>query len=136
MKSLILAACAGTLLATGVQAAEADRYQMEKSGEGYVRLDRLTGEMSICTEQAGQLVCRLAADERKAYGDGIEALTNRVDALESRLAALEARPPATNELPSEEEFDKALGFMERFFKRFMEIVRGLEGGDDGIPRKT
>ena len=49
----------------GSIAAETERYRMEKSTTGYVRIDTETGEMSICEERTGQLVCKVAADERR-----------------------------------------------------------------------
>ena len=60
-------------------ADETDRYRLEKSDNGYVRMDTQTGEMSICEERSGQLVCKLAADERAAFEDEIDRLQARGD---------------------------------------------------------
>jgi hypothetical protein len=38
-------------------------------------------------------------------------------------------------MPSEEEFDKTLSMMERFMRRFMGVVKELEG-DEAKPQKT
>lgn len=105
-------------------AQDAERYTMEKSATGFVRMDRKTGEMSICDERLGQLVCKVAADERKAFNDEIERLQTRLTDLEARVAALESRP--SDALPSKESFEKSLGYMEKFFRRFMDIVKDLE----------
>lgn len=116
---------AGMVLAATVagQAQEAGRYQMEKTPEGYVRLDTKTGEMAICNEQAGQLVCKLAAEERRAFEDELASLSERVKKLEDTLAANGTlSPPSREGLPSEEEFEKTMGYMERFFRRFMDII--------------
>ena len=107
-------------------AAEPDRYVMEKSANGFVRMDRVTGEMSVCTEQDGQLVCRMAADDRLA-------LESQLDALEKRVDALEGKP---GNLPTDEEFEKSLGYMEKFFQRFMDIVKGLEKDESSTQQKT
>ena len=92
-------------------------------------MDTQTGEMSICEERSGQLVCKLAADERSAFQDEIDRLqTHRVKALEERVAELEnslSRPNSKRRLPTEEEFDKTMGYMERFFRGFMDIVKDL-----------
>jgi hypothetical protein len=63
----------------------ANRFTLEKTGNGFVRMDTETGEMSICTEREGQLVCRLAADERRAFEETLSDLSDRVAALEQRL---------------------------------------------------
>lgn len=119
-------------LSPGARAQEdAQRYSLEKTADGYVRLDNRTGEMSICTERAGQLVCRMAADERTALENEIDRVSARLQDIEKRLAALEGgtTPAPSAQLPSEEDFEKTLTFMERFFRRFMGVIRDLEQED-------
>ncbi|WP_157018666.1 hypothetical protein [Mesorhizobium xinjiangense] len=133
-------------LAFGVATASAQdsgRYQLEKTNEGYVRMDTETGQMSICEERSGQLVCKLAADDRDALQDQIEALQDDVAAIDKRLSALEGETPATNDgLPTEEEFEKSMSYMERFFRRFMDIVKDFDGApekstpQEGTPERT
>ncbi|MEO3386321.1 hypothetical protein [Mesorhizobium sp. CAU 1741] len=106
-------------------AQEVERYRLERTDEGYVRIDTTTGRTSLCRERGGQLVCRLAVEEREAYDDGIAALQKRVEALEERITALEGESAAT-ELPDDQEFEQTLSYMERFFRRFMGIVKDLE----------
>lgn len=115
--------------AAGAANAEPDRYRLEKSGDDWVRLDSQTGEVSVCRQQSGQLVCRTAADERSAFQVEIDRLTGDVSALEKRVGALENSLTQRLErsLPSEEEFQKSLGYMERFLRGFMGIVRDMEG---------
>lgn len=119
---------AGTMLAGAAAAAETERYRLEKSEAGYVRMDTETGEMSICEERSGQLVCRAAADERSALQNDADPLEARVKALENRVEALENSLAARLEesLPSEEDFDRAMGYMERFFRGFLGIVREFD----------
>ena len=102
-------------------------------------MDTKTGEMSICEEKWGELVCKMAADERTAVQDEIERLqadlkvfeerVATVKALEDRVAKLENSLTAKIErtLPTEEEFNKTMSYMERFFRGFIGIVRDLEG---------
>ena len=120
-------------------AADTDNFRLEKSQNGYVRMDTRTGEMSICEEKWGELVCRVAADERTAIQDEIERLQAQLDSLDARLAQiatlenrvtqLENSPTARIEraLPTEEDFNKTMSYMERFFRGFMGIVKDLEG---------
>lgn len=121
--------------------AQQDRYALEKSGDGYVRMDKRTGEMSICKESGGQLVCRMAADDRRAFEDEVDLLRGRVERLEERLTALEKAPAVPDAaLPSESEFERTLGYMERFFRRFMDIVKDFErdfsGEKEPEPQRT
>ena len=106
-------------------AAQEERYRLERTDNGYVRLDTQTGDMSICEERTGQLVCRAAAEERAAFHNEIDRLNDAVATLEKRVSALEKSPPSTG-LPSEEEFDRTMSYMERFFRGFMDIVRDNE----------
>jgi hypothetical protein len=66
----------------------------------------------------------------------VKALDERVAKLENSLSArLESK------LPSEEDFNKTMGYMERFVRGFMGIVKDMdkESGGDGAklnPQKT
>lgn len=124
-------------LTLGVQAQESERYRLEKTEQGYVRMDTQTGEMSICEERTGQLVCRVAADERSAFQDEVDRLNTSVRALEERVTTLE-KAPVLPGLPTDEEFDKTIGYMERFFRGFMDIVKDFEKDEQGpiTPQKT
>ena len=123
-------------LASTASGEEADRYRLERTETGYVRMDTATGEMSICEEKSNQLVCRTATEERAAFQDEIDRLQAKLDQVEARVAALEARPAIPEVLlPSDEEFDKTMDLMEKFFHRFMGIVKDLENPEAG-PQKT
>ena len=136
MQRLIASFLLLCLLAFPALAEDTVRYALEKTADGYVRMDKQSGEMSVCKETDGQLVCRLAADERSAYENSTAALAKRLDALEQKVAALEGGGvKSLNALPSEEEFDKTLTMMERFFRRFMGVVKEFDGQDGG-PQKT
>ncbi|MBD9621817.1 hypothetical protein IB279_02540 [Ensifer sp. ENS06] len=127
----------GLALAGGASAQDPSpgRYSMQKSDTGIARLDTQTGEVSLCQEKDGQLVCRMAADERAAFERELDLLTKRVDALEKAAKAGES--VAKQDLPAEEEIDRAMGIMERMMRRFMDIVKDLEGSDPAQePQKT
>lgn len=119
---------------------EAERYRLEKTETGYVRMNTATGEMSICEERDGQLVCKLVTEERTAYKDEIDRLQTQLAGLEERVAKLEARPAIPEALlPSEEEFDKSMDMMEKFFRRFMGIAKDFENNKsdpEAQPQKT
>ncbi|MGQ3212298.1 MAG: hypothetical protein ACT6U0_00745 [Shinella sp.] len=130
-----------TFLAGSAQAEGEGRYRMDKTEGGFVRLDTATGEVSLCRERDGQIVCRMAADERAAFEKELDLLTKRVEALEKGGAtALTDAKPA---LPTDEEIDRTMSIMEKMMQRFMGIVKNLEDGEeetvpgkDTIPQKT
>ncbi len=127
------------LALTAVAGAEEERYQLERTDNGYVRLNTATGEMSICEERSGQLVCKAAAEERAAFQDEIDRLQGKLDAVEARVAKLEGRAIPEALLPSDEEVDKSLDIMEKFFRRFMGVVQEFDKDKDGPqaqPQKT
>ncbi|PHP65509.1 hypothetical protein CSC94_19105 [Zhengella mangrovi] len=131
-------AAAGLALAIGAAApasAQEMRFDLQRDGDRYVRLDRQTGAISVCRDEEGGLVCRMSADERQAWDTEVADLRTRVEALEKRLADLEGRPAATGNdgLPSDEEFEKTLGFMEKFMRRFMGIAKDLEKENGRTP---
>ena len=106
-------------------AQDVERYRLERTEDGYVRLDTVTGKMSICVEQGGQLVCKASVEERAAYESQYDELSARIAALEARIGAIEAGG-AAGALPSDEEFEQTLGYMEKFLRRFMGIAQDLE----------
>jgi tetrahydromethanopterin S-methyltransferase subunit B len=124
---LVVPAVLVCMIAASAQAEDAGRYRLEKSADGYVRMDTQTGAMSKCQEQNGQLVCRMAADERTAFQDQVDDLQESVKALDARVARLENSLSARLEskLPSEEEFNRTMGYMERFVRGFMGIVKDM-----------
>jgi hypothetical protein len=138
--AILVSVCALAAIAGLASAEETDRYRLEKSDTGYVRMDTVTGEMSICEERSGQLVCKLAADERAAFQQDIDRLQAKLDAVEDRVAKLEARPSGPEALlPSDEQVDKGIDIMEKFFRSFMGIVKELDKDSakpDADPQRT
>ncbi len=109
------------------------RYTLERTENGFVRLDTRTGEMSICTEKTGQLVCRLAADERRAFEESLSDLSARVEELEKRLD-LVAPTEQDPGIPDEAELDRALNAMEKMMRRFFGMVEELEKEFEDKPK--
>lgn len=121
------------------QDAATDRYTLEKSESGFVRLDRQTGAVTLCTEADGTLTCRMAADERAAYDADLARLEKRVEALEKQIA--EGMAAKSGELPSDAEIDRSIGIMERFMRTFFGLVQEFQGQEqdrsgDPVPDRT
>ena len=88
--------------------------------------------MSICEERSGQLVCKLAADERAAFQDEIDRLQTELKALEERVAKLEDRVAGSNPrdrlLPTEEDFDKTMSYHGALLPQLHGHREGLRQG--------
>jgi hypothetical protein len=104
-----------------------DRFSFQPAeGGGWMRLDRTTGAVSYCSAKDELAVCRLGADERAA----LESEIARLRAENARLKTAQAPTQAPTILPSEGEFERALGFTERFLRRIMRLFKE-ESQDDG-----
>ena len=124
-KSVIIVTLLVAIITSFAAHAETGRFVMEETDEGYVRMDTQTGSISICTIENNQLVCKMAADERAALNQDLAKLEDRIIILEKRIE--NAMPVIEgNELPTEEEFERGLGYMEKFMRRFMGIARELD----------
>ena len=110
--------------AAGAQESDANRYTLEKSETGFVRLDRQTGAVTLCTEADGTLTCRMAADERAAYDEDLARLEKRVEALEKETGGRTSAPGG--DLPSDAEIDRSIGIMERFMRAFFNLVQEFQ----------
>ncbi|MEP7455742.1 hypothetical protein [Phyllobacterium sp. SB3] len=137
-----LLAAASVLIVPAI-AQETTNYSLEKTSDGYVRMNNKTGEMSICHEKLGQLACKVAAEERTLYEEDIADLKARVAKLEDTVAGIGKLPPLVRDnLPSDEDFEKGLSYMEKFMRRFMGLAKEFEGDNKdatpspSIPQKT
>ena len=113
------------------------RYAMQKTDTGIARLDTQTGEVSLCQEKDGDLVCRRAADERTAFELELDLLAKRIEILEKAVG--EGQTALKPRLPTKEEIDQTMSIMERMMRSFMGIVKDLERESDGtesVPQKT
>lgn len=136
MRMMVLTFAAIAASTPAVFAEDLTRYSLEKTPDGYVRMDKATGEMSICKEQGDQLVCRVAADDRMVIDDEMARLEKRLTVVEEKLGLLEKSGLTSEQgMPTDEEFEKTMGYMEKFFRRFMGVVKELNDEENG-PQKT
>ncbi|MGN6467429.1 MAG: hypothetical protein ACTHLP_18335 [Rhizobiaceae bacterium] len=118
---------AAMLAASSAHADQAGRYVFQKSGDGFARLDSETGQISLCKNTSDALSCRPATEEKPASQSEIDRLNQKVDRLEKQLADLEKRVVSPKDLlPSDEQVDRTLGIMERFFRRFIDIAKDFD----------
>lgn len=100
-------------------APDADRFSLQPVEGGFLRLDKETGAVSFCTAKDGVAACRLGAEERTA----LEAEIARLRQENARLKSTGLSQQKPSQLPSEQEFERAMSFTERFLRRIMRIFR-------------
>lgn len=139
-----LALCAGPALAQtssppvtipGGDATQNGRFSMSPTADGFLRLDTRSGAVSHCRMVDGNVQCRSGADERAALDAEIERLSKDNAELRRKLAAATDQAPTArlrNALPTDEEVNKAVGFMEQFMRRMMRVMRDEPAPKDGL----
>jgi hypothetical protein len=151
-RTRLLAPAVLVLLATLPASAQTrdapGRYTMQPIEGGFLRLDTQTGAVSTCRAGSGSLVlCQPAQEESQGLAKELAQL--RAENIELKaevkrlqdLAGVAPRPPVAEppgekfQLPSEEDVDNALDYVERMFKKFRDRLRSLEqdGKKPGTP---
>ena len=116
------------------------RFSMSPVEGGFLRLDKETGAVAMCSRKGGEWACDPVIDRSHASGDLAkieaenQALRDRIKRLEDGSATgpdlkrdTPADPPSGKmQLPTEEEVDKALDYVERIFKKFRDRMQKLE----------
>ena len=117
------------------------RYSFHRIQDSFVRLDGRTGQVSVCGREAAGWACRAVPDERLALEEAIGRLQNDNAVLKKELLAKglplpsgvkpdapsagggdKAKPAETAKTPSDAELDRALGFVEKVWRRLLEIM--------------
>ena len=113
-------------------AASDDRFQIERSGDAFIRLDKKTGAISTCTLVGAALDCRASADERAALQAEIDRLATEVEALKSGATAetgiSKDGKQLTLKLPSEADIKEVATYFENMLRRFVAAVKDLADG--------
>ena len=113
-------------------------FQMHAMGDGIVRLDTVTGQMTYCRNagQGGETPHCVPMDTSGAIApQESQRLQARIDELQKKIDSM-----STNgALPSDAEVDRSLSIMEKFMRRFMGLAKEF-GGDSSSggaqPQKT
>ncbi len=112
--------------------ADEGAFSMMPADGRHLKIDRRSGEVSICSEAAGAWSCRLVPDDRRAYEDEIERLQAENDRLLDRIAALEAERDALAGGDSwigpedEKKVEEFLDFSDKALRRFFGMVQDLK----------
>jgi len=126
--------------------ASNDRFTMSPVEGGFLRLDKRTGAVSMCTHAANDWLCKPVEDRVLAAPSGEvarlqeenKALKDRVKALETTLetgkspgsaenGTLDDGPPSGKaRLPTDAEVDQALDYMEHIYKKLRDRIKDLD----------
>lgn len=141
MKVLLACLFAATLTVASAEAqtapdTENGRYQLNKVPEGQVRLDTRTGQVSLCSKSGSGWACQAVPDDRTAFENEITRLQNENARLKKEMLARGVplpggvradTPTATNSmdlrLPNEADLDRMMAFIERVWRRLVDIVQ-------------
>jgi hypothetical protein len=117
----------------------AGRYTMSPAdGGGFVRLDRLTGAMALCTRKDDRWACEDMHDSQRTLISEADKLRSENRSLKDQVEQLEEtlglgenqtdapKPRAQLTLPNEQDVDKAFDYLEGMLKKLRERMERLE----------
>jgi hypothetical protein len=114
-----------TLACTPAAGQAPDRARTYPTQDGFLEVDPRTGAITECKRAPDGYRC-----QRVTEGD---VLLKEDSGPQAQAPSVPRQPPNAGRrsvTPSEEEIDRALDVMERFLRRFMDIVR------EGRPERT
>jgi hypothetical protein len=130
---------------------ENGRYSFNRVDEGFLRVDHRTGQVSLCDRRAVGWACQAIPDDRTALESEITRLQNENASLKTELlsrnlplpnaskdqtqvdshAATRGEP--TLRLPSDEDLDRVKIFIEKVWRRLVEMMMNIQ---KDVLRKT
>lgn len=136
---LAAAALAGTAAAQGDKGG---RFAMSPVEGGMMRLDTETGAMSLCKRSGDQWACEAVPDSARAQAQELDKTKRELAEARATIKHLEEMllgkdgetKPADKpgfKLPSEQDVDQAMDYVERMLKKFRERLKQLEGQGKG-----
>ena len=142
--------CAGLGFAAADSGPDAEngRYTLSQTADGFLRLDTRSGAVSTCSNNGNGWACYAVPDERKAMDDEVGRLQAENEKLKAQLAAREGTsgkadealpkpdkqgvPKAENErkieipLPSDADVDRVMSFLERAWRRLVDMANRMQ----------
>ncbi|MGI9380739.1 MAG: hypothetical protein ACR2OW_13940 [Methyloligellaceae bacterium] len=115
-------------------AEETGRYSMSQVEDGFLRLDSVTGEVSLCRKQQDDWRCRTVADDLEKLSSEIAELREENKELKNRLADLEALSDLRSfkekegdiDLPKKTDVDKVMKFVEDILQGIKDMTERLQ----------
>jgi hypothetical protein len=151
LAAALLLCLGGAAMAQSLPDIENGRYALSPVGDGVVRLDTRTGAVSTCNNSGAGWACYVVPDERAALDAEIGRLQSENEKLKTQLAAGEPtvggkideplpkqdslrRPTPKAEaerkieipLPSDRDMDRMMSFLERAWRRLIEMANRVQ----------
>jgi hypothetical protein len=136
--SLLLANVAVASAQMATPDSENGRYSFSPLADGVLRLDTRTGQVSQCSRSDAGWACNAVPDERSALETEIARLQGENATLKKELLARGLPVPGVPsqsgakpsepelKLPSDAEVDKVMSFLEKTWRRLIEMGRTLQ----------
>ena len=147
----------GPVLAGAAPDTENGRYTLSPTGDGVLRLDTRTGAVSTCNNSGAGWACYAVPDERAAMDSEIGRLQAENEKLKAELAtreptvsgkieevlpksdSLKRSEPKIAEserkieipLPSDRDMDRMMSFLEKAWRRLMEMANRVQRDVNG-----
>jgi hypothetical protein len=118
--------------------SENGRFSFSQVADGLLRLDTRTGQVSLCASRGPGWACQAVPDERTALENEIARLQDENARLKKEMIARNvplpgvtppppgSRPQVELKLPSDAEIDRLMTFMEKIWRRLIEMVQGVQ----------
>jgi hypothetical protein len=123
---------------TATPDAENGRYSFNPVPDGVLRLDIRSGQVSHCSQSDAGWACKVVPDERSALETEIARLQGENATLKKELldhglpvpgvpgpSGPKPREPELK-LPSDAEVDKVISFLEKVWRRLIEVGRNVQ----------
>jgi hypothetical protein len=130
---LSLAALTTASAQTALPDSENGRYSFNPVADGVLRLDTRTGQVSQCGRGDAGWACKAVPDERVALEAEITRLQGENVALKKELLARGVPLPGVRKpgepelsLPTDAEVDKVMSFLEKVWRRLIEMVTTMQ----------
>jgi hypothetical protein len=115
------------------------RFTFKQVSDDLLRLDTRTGEVAQCSKRAVGWACQALPEDRLALENEIARLQGENATLKRELVTrglplpdgIKGPPPTAKsdqdlKLPSDSDLDRAMSFLERAWRRLVEMVQNLQ----------
>ena len=120
-----------------------DRYTMSPVDGGFLRLDKQTGAVAMCAKSGADWACKAVddhaasapasqsalsklEDENRVLKDRVKALEESLETGKSLAPPVDGPPGGKIQLPTDEQVDQALDYVERIYKKFRDRIKDLD----------